>query len=140
VYINKDKFFFYLYRIKMSIDEDLFLKEIKYDDTILDNEETLKYINSKRPMIKIANNDMCKRWLKNKKKNPVTNKSIRKSGVVYKSFEKICKDSNICDNFMKNKKKNPITNKKIKIGSDIHKRLYDVCTSKGSNSASTVSS
>jgi hypothetical protein len=120
----------------MSIDEDLFLKEIKYDDTILDNEETLKYINSKRPMIKIANNDMCKRWLKNKKKNPITNKSIKKSGIVYKSFDKICKDSIVCEDFAKNNKKNPITDKKIKIGSDIHKRLYDICTSKGS----TVSS
>ena len=66
----------------MSLDEDLFLKEIEYDDSILDNEETLKYID-KKPMIKIANNDMCKRWLKTKQKI---------SGLKYKSFEKICKD------------------------------------------------
>lgn len=73
----------------MSLDEDLFLKEIKYDDSILDNEETLKYID-KKPMIKIANNDICKRWLKDKKRDPITKEKI--SGLKYKSFEKICKD------------------------------------------------
>jgi len=74
----------------MLLDEDLFLKEIKYDDSILDNEETLKYIDKKQ-MIKIANNDMCKKWL-NKKRDPVTKRKISKSGLKYKSFEKICKD------------------------------------------------
>jgi hypothetical protein len=122
----------------MSVDEDLFLKEIKYDDTILDNEETLKYIDNKRPMIKIANNDMCKTWLKNKKRNPITNKSIKKNSIVYKSFKRICKDDDICDKFRKDDKKNPMTNKKIKISSGIHKRLSDICTS--SNSSSDYSS
>jgi hypothetical protein len=71
----------------MSIDEDLFLKEIKYDDrildkeetvkyieikyddSILDNEDTIKYIDNKRAMIKIANNEMSKKWLKKKNRH-----------------------------------------------------------------------
>jgi hypothetical protein len=75
----------------MSLDEDIFLREIKYEDSILDNEETLKYID-KKPMIKIANNNICKSWTKNKRKDPITKEKISKSGLRYKSFEKICKD------------------------------------------------
>lgn len=47
----------------MSLNEEVFLKELKYDDTILDVDEVT---NVKK--IKIVNHDICKKWLKNKKK------------------------------------------------------------------------
>jgi|LakMenE01Jun11ns_1017448.scaffolds.fasta_scaffold9923393_4 hypothetical protein len=61
----------------MSLNEELFLKELKYDDTILDIEETIKPPVMRK--IKIVNNDMCKRWLKNKKKYKHLKKRCEKS-------------------------------------------------------------
>jgi len=46
----------------MSLNEEEFLKELKYDDTILEMDEP-KVINK----IKIVNHE-CKDWFKNKKK------------------------------------------------------------------------
>ena len=48
----------------MSLNEEDFLKELKYDDTILDVEAEEK---PKVIKIKIVNHE-CKNWLKNKKK------------------------------------------------------------------------
>jgi len=49
----------------MSLNEEVFLKELKYDDTILDIDTEEKTNVMK---IKIVNHDICKKWLKNRKK------------------------------------------------------------------------
>jgi hypothetical protein len=53
----------------MSLNEEVFLKELKYDDTILDTDtDTDIKENTNVMKIKIVNYDTCKKWLKNKKK------------------------------------------------------------------------
>ena len=92
----------------MSFDEHVFLKELKYDDTILDTEVETK------PKIKIANMEMCETWKKNKKK--------KKSGnLVYKSLNKICKnvnDDKLC---------NDIKAGNIILDENVYKKLYEQC-------------
>jgi hypothetical protein len=51
----------------MSLNEEVFLKELKYDDTILDTDTDIKE-NTNVMKIKIVNYDICKKWLKNRKK------------------------------------------------------------------------
>ena len=44
---------------------------------------------------KVLNSKLCEQWLKNPMVNPVTKKSIKKDGPVYKKFEKQCKEYNL---------------------------------------------
>ena len=63
---------------------------------------------------------MCDIWDKNKLKNPLTNRTIKVNGPVYKDFKQFCinKIKN-CEELSKNKNTNPLTKKKLIYSSKI---------------------
>lgn len=75
----------------------------------------------------------CKKWKKNKLKNPKTKRSIQKNKVTYNKIKKVCKpkkllsDKKICKKWGKNKLKNPVTKRKIKHYGPTYKKLQKKC-------------
>ena len=70
---------------------------------------------------KILTQDLCIKWVNNKKINPITLREINENGKTYKSLKSNCskilnkllQSNEICDKWIKNKNVNPITLRKI---------------------------
>lgn len=74
----------------------------------------------------------CKKWKKNKLKNPKTGRTIKKNKTTYNKIKKVCKrkllsDKKICKKWKKNKLKNPKTDRKIKKDGPTYNRLQKKC-------------
>ncbi len=81
------------------------------------------------------NDDLCKKWLSDKNKNPINNRKIKLNGLSYKKFSKLCDTNNnikitLCKKWIKNKNKNPITNGKIIVNGPIYQKYSTLCYNK----------
>ena len=104
------------------------------------------------------NDDLCKKWIKNKLVNPVTNYTIKYNGPTYNKLKKQCEDviilgddsskikssnenneiyskkfkknisKSVCIEWKKNKTTNPFTNRKIKEENAIYKEFKKLCS------------
>ena len=85
---------------------------------------------------KILTQDLCIKWVNNKKINPITLREINENGKTYKSLKSNCskilnkllQSNEICDKWIKNKNVNPITLRKIINTGTIYKNLSLKCS------------
>jgi hypothetical protein len=85
---------------------------------------------------KILTEDLCIKWVNNKKINPITLREINENGKIYKSLKSNCnkilnkllQSNDICEKWIKNKNINPITLRTIKNTGSVYKSLSLKCS------------